>query len=120
MKDSDFRKTRRNSSKKASKGGESSQIEVVTDQFAHIQPVQARSLEVKVYNGNFEKAFRAFRALVQKERVLSNYKERQSFEKASDKNRRKRNEAKRKQFETEQPVIKKKKPFRFRKTTSAE
>src|SRR5271163_527183 len=61
--------------------------------------IQAIPLEVKVYNNNFDKALRAFRALVQKERILSIYKERQSFEKPSDKRRRKRNEMKRKRQE---------------------
>lgn len=62
------------------------------------EPVQAEPLEVKVF-GNFDKAMRAFRALVQKERILSLYKEKQSFEKPSDKKRRKRNEMQRKLLE---------------------
>lgn len=98
MKDNNQKKNRRNSYKKASKGGESSQI-LVNDQFAHIEAVQAQPLEVKVYNNNFDKALRAFRALVQKERILSAYKERQSYEKPSDKRRRKRGEMKRKRQE---------------------
>lgn len=57
-------------------------------------------LEVKVYN-NLEKAIKAFRALVQKEKILSTYKERSRYEKPSDKKRRKKNEAKRKQMEFE-------------------
>ncbi len=61
-------------------------------------PVQARPLEVKVYN-NFDKALKAFRALVQKERTVSVYKEKQRYEKPSDKKRRKRNERKRKLLE---------------------
>ena len=87
-------------SKKASKGGESLAI-VSDDKFAHIEPVQAQPLEVKVYGNNFDKALRAFRALVQKERILSTYKERQSYEKPSDKRRRKRNESKRKLLEVQ-------------------
>jgi small subunit ribosomal protein S21 len=86
--------------KKAPKGGEISQIDV-NDPFAHIQPVQAQPLEVTVYNNQFDKALRAFRALVQKERILSAYKENQSYEKPSDKRRRKRNEMKRKRLELE-------------------
>ncbi len=43
----------------------------------------------------------AFRTLVQKERILSLYKEKQSYEKPSDKKRRKRNEMKRKIMELE-------------------
>jgi len=91
------RKNKRNT-KKASRGGESQPV-AVNDKFAHIEPVQAQPLEVKVYGNNFDKALRAFRALVQKERVLSSYKEKQSYEKPSDKRRRKRNESKRKQLE---------------------
>lgn len=68
--------------KKISKGGES------TNQSKHSAAVQARPLEVRV-NNNFDKAFRAFRALVQKERILSLYKEKQTYEKPSDKRRRK-------------------------------
>ena len=71
----------------ASKGGDK--------RFDHIEPIQARPLEVKVYD-NFDRALKAFRALVQKERVVSNYKEKQRYEKPSDKKRRKRNEHKRK------------------------
>lgn len=56
-------------------------------------------LEVKVYNNNFDKALKAFRALVQKERILSIYKEKQFYEKPSQKRRRKRNESKRKILE---------------------
>lgn len=84
--------------KKAPRGGESVAVEV-NDKFAHIQPLQAQPLEVKVYHNNFDKALRAFRALVQKERILSTYKEKQSYEKPSDKRRRKRNEMKRKRLE---------------------
>ena len=73
---------------KTSKGGET---------IAH-EPIQAEPLQVRVY-GNFDKALRTFRALVQKERVLSSYKEKQHYEKPSDKRRRKRNESLRKQFE---------------------
>lgn len=96
MKDHSRKNKRYN--KKAPRGGESSQI-AVNDKFAHIEAVQAQPLEVKVYGNNFDKALRAFRALVQKERVLSSYKEKQSYEKPSDKRRRKRNESKRKQLE---------------------
>ena len=93
-----YRKPRRNPSKKAPKGGESQPV-AVNDKFAHIEAVQAQPLEVKVYGNNFDKALRAFRALVQKERVLSSYKEKQSYEKPSDKRRRKRNESVRKNLE---------------------
>lgn len=107
--------------KKAPRGGEIQPVDV-NDKFAHIQPVQAQPLEVKVYHGNFDKALRAFRALVQKERILSTYKEKQSYEKPSDKRRRKRNEMKRKRLEinTEHtPHDRSKKPFKFRRKSDA-
>jgi small subunit ribosomal protein S21 len=91
-----IRKSRKNF-KKASKGGES--VAAVPDKFANIEAVQAQPLEVRVYGNNFDKALRAFRALVQKERVLSSFKEKQTYEKPSDKRRRKRNESIRKQME---------------------
>jgi len=88
--------------KKAPKGGETSQSSSQGDpKFAHIEPVQAEPLEVRVYGNNFERSMRTFRSMVQKERVLSNYKENQSFEKPSDKKRRKRNEMRRKLIELE-------------------
>ncbi len=96
MKDQN-RKYKRNF-KKAPRGGETQPV-VVNDKFSHIGAAHAQPLEVKVYGNNFDKALRAFRALVQKERVLSSYKEKQSYEKPSDKRRRKRNESARKQLE---------------------
>lgn len=92
----DHKKHRKNF-KKAPRGGES--VAAVPDKFAHIEAVQAHPLEVAVYGNNFDKALRAFRALVQKERILSAYKDKQTYEKPSDKRRRKRNESKRKQLE---------------------
>ncbi len=88
------KKFRKNSSKKAPKGGES-----VSRDSHENETVLAQPLEVRVYNNNFDKALRAFRALVQKERILSVYKEKQAYEKPSQKRRRKRNEAKRKLLE---------------------
>jgi ribosomal protein S21 len=116
MRDSHYNKPRRKSFKSASKGGESQAVEV-NDKFAHIEPVQAQPLEVKVFNNNFDKALRAFRALVQKERILSLYKEKQTYEKRSDKNRRKRNEMKRKRLELDnpRPVSESKKSYKPRK-----
>lgn len=99
MRENPNKKQFKKNSKKAPKGGET--IAVVPDKFAHIEPVQAQPLEVKVYGNNFDKALRAFRALVQKERILSTYKENQSYEKPSDKKRRKRNEMRRKRLELE-------------------
>ena len=78
--------------KKNKKGGESK----IKD--SGVEPVQAIPLQVKV-NNNFDRAFKAFRALVQKERILSIYKEHQRYEKPSDRRRRKINEAKRKLIE---------------------
>lgn len=96
MKD-DFKKSRKTSYNNM-KGGELNNQDT---KYAHIEPVQAQPLEVKVYGGNFDKALRAFRALVQKERILSTYKEKQRYEKPSDKKRRKRSEARRKRMEME-------------------
>lgn len=84
-----------NSSKK---GGEDQSAQDDTT-VAH-QPVQAKHLEVKVYD-NFDRALRAFRALVQKERILSIYKDKQSYEKPSDRRRRKKNEMRRKSLEVD-------------------
>lgn len=84
----------KNNFKKAPKGGES-----VSQDSKVSEAVQAQPLQVRVFSGNFDKALRAFRALVQKERVLSAYKEKQSYEKPSQKRRRKRNEMKRKLLE---------------------
>jgi ribosomal protein S21 len=95
MKDQN-RKNRKNF-KKAPRGGET--VAAVPDKFSHIEAIQTEPLEVKVFGNNFDKALRAFRALVQKERILSAYKEKQSYEKPSDKHRRKINESKRKQLE---------------------
>lgn len=50
-------------------------------------------LEVKVMNNNFDEAFRRFKALVQKEKIVSLYKEKQAYEKPSIKKRRKEREA---------------------------
>lgn len=88
------KKYKKSSSKKAPKGGES-----VSHDSHENEAVLAQPLEVRVYNNNFDKALRAFRALVQKERILSVYKEKQAYEKPSQKRRRKKNEAKRKLLE---------------------
>lgn len=90
-------KTTNKFNKSKSRGGDS--IAVSSRKFP-TDAVQAVPLEVKVYN-NFDKAFKAFRALVQKEKILSLYKEKQTFEKPSDKMRRKRNESRQKLFEME-------------------
>lgn len=64
------------------------------------QGFKGQPLEVKVYN-NLEKAIKVFKALVQKEKVLSVYKEKSRYEKPSDRKRRKKNEASRKMMELE-------------------
>ena len=58
-------------------------------------------LEVQVYGNNFDRAFKTFRAMVQKDRILSLYKQKQSHEKPSVKKRRKRNEMAQKRQELE-------------------
>ncbi len=84
---------------KATRGGESDSVEVTEKTSYPSEAIQAKHLEVKVYGNNFDKALRAFRAVVQKERILSSYKEKQAYEKPSDRKRRKRNEMKRKLME---------------------
>lgn len=69
------------------------------------------ALEVKVVN-NFDRALKAFRALVQKDRILSLYKESTVYEKPTDKKRRKRAERIRKLQEME---MKKNRPFKKKK-----
>jgi|SRR6185436_17193753 len=80
--------------KQAVKGGETASHDSKNNEAVLAQP-----LEVRVYNNNFDRALRAFRALVQKERILSTYKEKQTYEKPSQRKRRKRNEMKRKLLE---------------------
>lgn len=67
----------------------------------HTWEFKGHPLEVKVYDNNFERALKIFKALVQKERVLSLHKEKSRYEKPSDKKRRKRNEMRRKMMELE-------------------
>lgn len=64
------------------------------------EPVIAKPIEVKIYKEkDFDRALRAFRAMVQKEKVLSLYKEKQAHETKSQKKRRKLAESKQKQLE---------------------
>lgn len=100
------------------KGGDFEQSKTPS-KYATMEPVELKPLEVKVYNNNFDKALRAFRALVQKERILSAYKERQTYEKPSDKKRRKRNERKRKLLEVGDKTFMKRGP-RPQKTSDTE
>lgn len=78
-------------------------IKLENDQFDHIQPIQAKHLEVEVGN-NFDRAFKIFRSKVQKEKILSIYKEKQHYEKPGAKKRRKRNERMRKMLELNSPL----------------
>lgn len=62
-----------------------------------------KPLQVEVRSSlrdDFDKAVKLFKTLVQREKVISNYKDRQSYEKPSDKKRRKRREAEEKRFAT--------------------
>lgn len=81
-----------NSPSEAPKGGDSVSRDSSTQ--CPSDAVQAKPLEVKVH-GNFDRALKAFRAQVQKERILSLYKEKKIYEKPSARRRRKNNEAKR-------------------------
>jgi small subunit ribosomal protein S21 len=83
------------------RGGDSSQCNSSSTHNPGSEAVQAQPLEVKVYDNAFDRALRAFKSLVQKERILSIYKEKQRYEKPSVKRRRKRNEAIRKLMEDE-------------------
>lgn len=58
-----------------------------------VPEVQVSHLEVVVYNGNFEEAFRRFKTLVQNEGIIAEYKARQAYEKPSERMRRKCREA---------------------------
>lgn len=91
--------------------------------YATDPPVEFKPIEVTINyetrydeNGkryeinNFDRAIKAFRAVFQKERILSLYKEKSRFEKPSDKKRRKRNESKRKIYETKMKELNYKKP----------
>ena len=97
-----------------SKGGDLVK-ESFNTQFDHIQAVEFTPLQVQVQN-NFDRAMKAFRALVQKDRILSLYKEKQRYEKPSDKKRRKRNESLRKSLDFDTPREFKTKPKDFKKT----
>lgn len=98
----DNRNYERNNSNRTSKGGEylvrGENFDSQNAQNSH-EPVQAKPLEVVVINGGFDRAFKIFRSLCQKERILSSFKDKQSYEKPSDKKRRKKNESARKRLE---------------------
>lgn len=50
-------------------------------------------IQVQVRNGNLEQAMRVLKKKVQKEGIIKYYKEKQYFEKPSEKKRRKKKEA---------------------------
>lgn len=55
-------------------------------------------LEVEVRDGNFEEASRRFKTLVQRDGILNDFRQRQEFEKPSEKRRRKQREAAERNF----------------------
>lgn len=55
--------------------------------------LEFKGLAVKVYDNDFEDAFRRFKSLVQREGIINEYKEKQRYEKPSDKKRRKKRES---------------------------
>ena len=64
-------------------------------------PPKIEPLQVVVENNNFEDAFRRFKSMVQKERVISDFKEHRFYEKPSEKKRRKSREAVARKFAME-------------------
>lgn len=62
------------------------------------EEVVIEPLEVVVIDDNFEEAFRKFKLLVQKEGILLTYREKQHYEKPSEKKRRKKREAEERKF----------------------
>lgn len=62
------------------------------------EEVVIKPLEVQVVNGNFEDAFRRFKSLVQKENIINEFRAAQSYEKPSEKKRRKSREAAERKF----------------------
>ncbi len=64
------------------------------------EAVQSRPLEVKVY-GSLEEALKRFKTYFQRERILGELKERETYEKPSIKKRRKKREAEQRRLLTE-------------------
>jgi small subunit ribosomal protein S21 len=89
-----YRKNKQSTSRH-SKGGDSGYNAFDCD----TEPVECKPVQVVVYD-NLERALKAFRAIVQKEKILSSYKEKQAYEKPSDKRRRKIKESERKNLPT--------------------
>jgi small subunit ribosomal protein S21 len=61
--------------------------------YKRIEEIVIKPLQVEVINGNFEEAFKRFKSLVQKEKIITQYKERMAYEKPSQKKRRKSRQA---------------------------
>ncbi len=61
--------------------------------FSHLTQAEISPLEVKVENDNFEEAYRRFKKLFQNEKIISKLKEKEHYEKPSERKRRKRREA---------------------------
>lgn len=91
MTKNDFEKNREQIIQAFLKGGDN-QIESTNNYLDDNYLNEFSPLEVKVYGYNFEKAFKIFRNLVQKDRILSLYKQKQTYEKPSEKRRRKQSE----------------------------
>jgi len=113
--DDDIKNKNEKQSRAISRGGDLVQDSVGT-KFDYIQAVQSVPIQVQVQN-NFDRAMKAFRALVQKDRILSLYKEKQRYEKPSDKKRRKNNESQRKSLEFDNKEFKSKKRDRDQEQT---
>lgn len=60
-----------------------------------------RPLEVRIDRGRIEDAIRLFKSVVQKDKILALYKEKQHYEKPSVKKRRKQREAAEKRYSLE-------------------
>jgi len=79
----------------------------------------ARGMSDELYKDLFYRALGAFRAKVQKEKVLSHYKMAHVYESPSEYKRRKRNEAMRKNFDfTQVRKVKEKEPKQEKEITS--
>jgi len=96
----DFEKNRDQIIQEFLKGGEPI-IETIKNHLDDSYLDDFTPLEVKVHGSNFDRAFKTFRAIVQKEKILSLYKQKQTYEKPSVKRRRKRNEMRQKRLELE-------------------
>jgi small subunit ribosomal protein S21 len=68
-------------------------------------PVILGPLEIKVYNGQVEKAGRLLRVLAQREGIFNEARQHSRYEKPSEKRRRKKSESRQVQFELKQAAI---------------